>query len=316
MRKLVMILSAALFLQAHAQEGWTVWQCMDYAVENNHDVRIASLSLDNSKADRLRAVGDFLPSIGAGIGGQFNFGRAIDPQTNAYTDVSTFNNSYSVSASLPLFDGFARVHALNAARADLLKGKNRLLQQRGQTALATFQAFVNVLYYKGTVLLAEKKLAESGAVLEQTRVLEEIGRKSRADVAQVESQYATDDYSLTQQRNALALAVLALKTAMNYPLADTLLIDERSADLFHVAEAGGCLIFRLMLWLIILRFSRVITLWFRRVIICVCHAPRFFRPCRSVPASALTIIRCFTWTMRSLLANSSGTIGASTSVCR
>lgn len=238
MRKLVMTLSAALFLQAHAQEGWTVWQCMDYAVENNHDVRIASLSLDNSKADRLRAVGDFLPSIGAGIGGQFNFGRAIDPQTNAYTDVSTFNNSYSVSASLPLFDGFARVHSLNAARADLLKGKNRLLQQRGQTALATFQAFVNVLYYKGTVLLAEKKLAESGAVLEQTRVLEEIGRKSRADVAQVESQYATDDYSLTQQRNALALAMLALKTAMNYPLAEALLIDERSADLFHVAEAG------------------------------------------------------------------------------
>lgn len=181
MRILVMILSAALFLQVHAHGGWTVWQCMDYAVENNHDVRIASLSLDNSEADRLRAVGDFLPSIGAGLGGQFNFGRAIDPQTNAYTDVSTFNNSYNVSASLPLFDGFARVHALNAARADLLKGKNRLQQQRGQTALATFQAFVNVLYYQGAVRMAENKLAESGGVLEQTRVLEEIGRKSRED---------------------------------------------------------------------------------------------------------------------------------------
>lgn len=239
MRNFVLTLSAALFLQTHAQEGWTVWQCMDYAVENNHNVRIASLSLDNYEADRLGAVGSFLPSVGAGIGGQFNFGRAIDPQTNAYTDVSTFNNSYNLSASLPLFDGFARIHALNAAKADLLCGKSRLQQQRDQTALATFQAFVNVLYYKGTVLLAERKLAESEDMLELTRMMEEVGRKSRADVALVESQYAADDYSLTQQRNTLALALLELKKEMNYPLADTLQIEDEADGLFRSVGGGS-----------------------------------------------------------------------------
>ena len=65
-------------IQAAAQP-WTVQRCMRYAVEHNHEVRQAELELDSYKASRTEAIGRFLPEVGAGIGAQYNFGRAITP---------------------------------------------------------------------------------------------------------------------------------------------------------------------------------------------------------------------------------------------
>jgi len=197
-------------------------RCMQYAVEHNHEVKRAELELDNSQANKTAAVGRFLPEVGARIGAQYNFGRAIDPETNIYTDVSTFNNVYSLSASLPIFDGFSRLHALKAAKASVLMGHQAFRQKQNQTALAVLQAFVSVAYYEGMVRMAGEKVEETELLLRQTRVLEEVGRKSAADVAQVESQQAEADYELTRQQNLLASALLELKKAMNYPLTDSL----------------------------------------------------------------------------------------------
>ena len=209
-------------VSANAQNAWTMQQCMQYAVENNHEVKRAELELDNYKANRAGAIGKFLPAVDAGIGAQYNFGRAIDPETNGYTDVSTFYNGYSLSASLPVFDGFSRLHALKAAKASVLMGHASLRQQQDQTALNVLQAFTNVAYYEGLVKMAEEKVQETTLLLKQTQVLEEVGRKSAADVAQVESQKAEADYELTHQQNMLASALLELKKDMNFPLADSL----------------------------------------------------------------------------------------------
>ena len=53
-------------------------------------------------------------------------------------------------------------------------------------------------------------------------MLEEVGRKSVADVAQVESQKAEADYELTRQQNCYASALLELKKEMGFPLQDSL----------------------------------------------------------------------------------------------
>ena len=195
---------------------------MQYAVEHNHDVKRTELELDNYKAQKTGAIGSFLPYVDAGIGAQYNFGRAIDPETNTYTDVSTFYNGYQVSASLPVFDGFNRLHALKAAQASVLMGQSALRQRQNLTALDVLQAYTNVAYYEGLVKMAEEKAEETALLLKQTQVMEEVGRKSAADVAQVESQQAEAEYEVTHQQSLYASAVLELKKAMGYPLNNSL----------------------------------------------------------------------------------------------
>ena len=212
---ILFILQLSLFTSS--AQTWTMQQCMQYAVEHNHEVKQAALELDNYKAQKTKAIGSFLPAVDAGIGVQYNFGRAIDPETNGYTDVSTFYNGYQLSASLPVFDGFSRLHALRAAKASELMGRASLRQHQDQTALNVLQAYANVAYYEGLVKMAEEKVQETALLLKQTRLLEEVGRKSAADVAQVESQQAEADYELTRQQNLYASALLELKKTMAMP---------------------------------------------------------------------------------------------------
>ena len=205
----------ATFVKA---QTWTMQQCMQYAVEHNHKVKQAELELDNYEASKLGAIGNFLPSVNASIGAQYNFGRAIDPETNTYTDVSTFYNDYSMYASLPVFDGFSRLNALKAAKASVLMGRNALRERQDQTALATLQAWVNALYYERMVAMAKEKVEETALLLRQTQVLEEVGRKSAADLAQIEAQQAEAAFELTRQENLRASAMLDLKRQMALPL--------------------------------------------------------------------------------------------------
>ena len=224
MKRTMTILLAATTLQVQAQEPWSMQQCMQYAVEHNHEVKRAEIELDNYKANKTVAIGRFLPSVDASIGAQYNFGRAIDPETNGYTDVSTFYNGYSLNASLPVFDGFSRFHALKAAGASILMGRASLRQKQDQTALNVLQAYTNVAYYDGLVKMADEKVQETELLLKKIRLLEEVGRKSAADVAQVESQKAEADYELTRQQNLYTSAILELKKAMAFPMQDTLLL--------------------------------------------------------------------------------------------
>ena len=226
MRRTILILLTFHFsLLTSVAQQWTMQQCMQYAVEHNHEVKQSELELDNYKATKIGAIGNFLPSVDAGIGAQYNFGRAIDPETNIYTDVSTFYNGYSLEASLPVFDGFSRLHALKAAKASELMGHHALRQRQDQTALDVLRAYADVAYYEGLVTMADEKVKETEHLLRQTQVLEEVGRKSAADVAQVESQKAEADYELLRQQNLYASALLELKKTMAFPLNDSLSID-------------------------------------------------------------------------------------------
>ena len=224
-KSIILCISVSLCLNSVRAQQMTMQQCMQYAVQHNHEVKQAELELDNYKASKTGAIGNFLPYVDAGIGAQYNFGRAIDPETNGYTDVSTFYNGYSLSASLPVFDGFSRLHALKAAKASELMGRASLRQRQDQTALDVLQAYTSVAYYDGLVKMAEEKVEETLLLLKQIKVLEEVGRKSAADVAQVESQQAEADYELTRQQNLYASAILELKKAMNYPLSDSLSLE-------------------------------------------------------------------------------------------
>ena len=200
-----------------AQTEMSVADCMRYAVEHNHDVRIGLLTQDTRLADRVAAIGAFLPAVSGQIGAQYNFGRAIDPETNTYTNVNTFYNGYSVSASLPVFDGFQRLNQLRAAKAAVQMGRSLMQAQQDELALQVFEAFCNVLYYKGTCAMAEEKRQADSLTLRQTRVMCEVGQKSEADVAQMEAQLAADEYEMSRQESALSTAGLTLRQLMNWP---------------------------------------------------------------------------------------------------
>ena len=69
MKKLSIIL-LLMSQQTLGQSSWTIQQCMQYAVEHNHEVKQSELELDNKWATKLGAIGSFLPSVSASTGAE------------------------------------------------------------------------------------------------------------------------------------------------------------------------------------------------------------------------------------------------------
>ena len=237
MKRFAYILSFSICLTAQAQKLWTVDECIQYAVMHNHEVRLQGIGLDDYKAEKVRAIGSFLPAAEGNIGGQYNFGRAIDPETNTYTNVSTFYNSYGQSVGIPVFDGFQRYNNLRAAKANVLMGKSQLMAQKDATAQKVLETYTLSLYYKGCIEFATQKRAESEVLLRQTKVMAEVGQKGEADVAQMQATYAADDYEVTHQQGLYDNAILTLKQLMNYPINDTLEITDCKEESLEVTCA-------------------------------------------------------------------------------
>ena len=215
---------------------WTLDACMRYAIDNSTTVKKQVYTADTYKAERNAAVASFFPAASASVGAQYNYGRSIDPETNTYKNTSTFNNSYGLDAQIPIFTGGQLINQWLMAKSNRRMGINDIQKAKDDLALKTMQAFMDVVYYQGTIRLAEEKLEESQRNLHKTRRQEELGLKSPADVAQFEAQVATDDYSLTRQRNLYNTAMLTLRDYMNFPADEPLAVDTVLPETLYSSE--------------------------------------------------------------------------------
>jgi len=220
---------AAIVLTAQAQQPWNMSACMKYAVEHSTAVETQLVEARQAKTDYRAAALSFLPRLSAGASAQYSWGRNIDPETNTYNTITTFNNSYQLYASLPVFDGFSTLNSFKQARLALSNSKTEVQKARDAKAIEVMQAYVDAVYAEASIRLASDKLSESRRVLNKTQRLFDLGEKSRPDVAAAEAQVAEDDYNLTHQRNEARRTLLALKSAMNYPAAEPLELDSTTA---------------------------------------------------------------------------------------
>ena len=199
---LTTILSFGLLNMAQAQDKlWSLDDCMKYAVENSPSVKKQIHTANTYKAERDAAIASFFPAVNTSIGVTYNYGRSIDPETNTYNNVSTFDNSYGASLQIPVFTGGQLINQWLQAKSNRRMGLNDIQKAKDDLALKTMEYYMNTVYYQGTIRMAEEKLEESRMTLRQTQRQAELGLKSQADVAQFEAQVATDDYTLTHQKN-------------------------------------------------------------------------------------------------------------------
>ena len=211
-----------------ASKTWSLDDCMRFAVEHATAVKRETINARQRKQDYQNAVQSFLPTVTAGVQGQYAWGRNVDPETNTYNNVTTFNNYYQLYASLNVFDGFATINAFKQAKMAKAYSATAMQKVQDDKAIDVMQKYVDAAYAEASIRLASEKLAESKRLLGKMQRLYELGEKGRPDVVQMESQVAEDEYNLTHQQNVARQSLLALKSAMNYPTESpmTLVVDE------------------------------------------------------------------------------------------
>ena len=205
-------------------QSWSLDDCMKYAVKHATEVKREVVNARQRKQDYQHAVAGFLPTVSGGVQGQYAWGRNIDPETNTYNNVTTFNNYYQLYAELNVFDGFATINALKQAKLSRDYSASAMQKIQDDRAIDVMQKYVDAAYAEASIQIASEKLNESKRMLVKMKRLYELGEKGRPDVVQMESQVAEDEYNLTHQENVAKQSLLALKSTMNFPVDEELKI--------------------------------------------------------------------------------------------
>lgn len=260
------ILIAALFLLAygacHAQidtlkqqsqlppssEKWSLKQCIDYALAHSLTVQRSNYNVETSEVDLRQAKFSRLPSINGGVGYGYSWGRGLDPVTNSFASQQIRSSSIQGNASMPLYNGF-RIHnsirqsqtALAASEYDLAKAKNDLI-------LNVANLFITVVFNKELVDNAKFQLASSQQQLERTKKQVAAGALPKSEELNLDAQVASNEVTVVQQENALALSLLQLKQALLIPGSqgfdvevpqldpEDLVIDQTRDEIFNIAR--------------------------------------------------------------------------------
>lgn len=222
MKRIGILIGWLVWAAGVSAQSWSLDDCMKYAVEHATEVKREVVNARQRKQDYQHAVAGFLPTVTGGVQGQYAWGRNIDPETNTYNNVTTFNNYYQLYAELNVFDGFATINALKQAKLSRDYSATAMQKIQDDRAIDVMQKYVDAAYAEASIRIASEKLNESKRMLAKMKRLYELGEKGRPDVVQMESQVAEDEYNLTHQENVAKQSLLALKSAMNFPVDEEL----------------------------------------------------------------------------------------------
>ncbi len=194
-----------------AQETWSLQRCIEHAQQQNLTVkqatanaRVAALSERQAKAARL-------PNVSANINGGEQFGRNVDPSTNAFNNTAFFSNSMQLSASAPLFSGGQIHHSIKQAGYNAQAAKADVEQTVNSLGLQVAQAYLNILLNEEQVVNARNRVAQSQRQLDNTQKLIDAGSLPPAERFTLVAQIARDEQSVVQAQNTVDLAYLSLK---------------------------------------------------------------------------------------------------------
>ena len=237
MKRIGILIGWLVWAAGASAQSWSLDDCMKYAVKHATEVKREVVNVRQRKQDYQHAVAGFLPTVSGGVQGQYAWGRNIDPETNTYNNVTTFNNYYQLYAELNVFDGFATINAFKLARLSRDYSATAMQRTQDNIAIDVMQKYVDAAYAEASIQIASEKLDESNRMLAKMKRLYELGEKGRPDVVQMESQVAEDEYNLTHQENVAKQSLLALKSAMNFPVDEELKLELKSGYK-EVSESG------------------------------------------------------------------------------
>ncbi|WP_294614117.1 TolC family protein [uncultured Bacteroides sp.] len=205
-------------LSAQAQEGWTLRQCIDYAIEHNIDIRRTANTAEQSEVNVNTAKWARLPSLNGSAGQSWNWGRtqtAIKDETTGdystvYVNTNSNSTNMSVSTNIPIFTGLEipNQYALaklnfKAAMADLEKAKEDI-------SINIASAYLLVLLNKELHQVSLGQVELSKEQLARISRLAELGKASPAEVAEAKASVAQDEMKAVQANNNYQLALLDL----------------------------------------------------------------------------------------------------------
>lgn len=221
MREKIIASGLLLMLSApfYAQTQWTLKECISYALEHNIKLQKNKLQKETSTETTKQSRAQLLPSVSFSTGHNLSYrpfpeggGTTV---TNGYVDSkvnkTSYNGNYNVGANWTVWNGNKNTNTIK---------QNEIAEQQADLTTQTTansiqeqitQLYVQILYNTESIKVYEQVLEISKGNVKRGQEMYTTGTMSKAEVAQLESQAATDEYNLVNAKGQVARYKLQLK---------------------------------------------------------------------------------------------------------
>lgn len=198
-----------------AQEApWSLEACIEYAQKHNIGVQQRTLQTEEQEIQLSTARFSRLPDLNASLGADASFG--LSPSSNnVYVSSNRISGSLGASTSLPVFQGLRINKQIKGAKLDLEAAVQDMERAKEDVAVNVMMLYLQVLFNKELVEVAERQLALSTQQVARSRELVAGGKKPESALYESTALEANDRLSLAQARNTLTLSLLDLSQALN-----------------------------------------------------------------------------------------------------
>lgn len=200
------------FLPAASQaKQWTLRDCIDYAMRNNITIQKNRLSKRSAEEDVWQSRAALLPSLNATTSQSVTYRPW--PKTGSSTvaggyvqssiDKVYYNGSYGVNANWTVWNGNQNRNTVkrNKLLADQAELDSAITANSIQEQIAQF--YVQILYSTDAIAVNRQSLETSKKNEERGQEMLAVGKMSRADLAQLTSQRAQDEYNIVAAESSL-----------------------------------------------------------------------------------------------------------------
>ena len=214
-----------------AQEEWTLERCISYGIEQNIQIKQSVLQQESARLDKTQALAQMFPNLNANGGFNTNFGRNIDPGTNAFVNEQVNSNNWRIGSNATLFNGLRLLNTFKQSQLDLIAAEYDLQGLGNDISMNIATAFMQVMFNEELLMVAQDQLEVTAEQLARTQKLVDAGSLPLGNVYEVEAQYASNELQVINMENALSTSILAIKQTLNLQASDKFRIKRPEVDL-------------------------------------------------------------------------------------
>jgi outer membrane protein len=212
MKRTILILSAMMSLGVSAQKQWSLEDCINYALENNITLKKAVLSKQSVTEDRKQSSAALLPTVTAGSNHSVGYqpwkdsgiSTVTNGTVNTKVDKTSYNGSYNVNANWTVWNGGQNVNRVRLNRLNEEKAGLTVDETANSIQEKIAQLYVQILYQKEAVEVERQNLETSQKNEERGRQMVEVGKMSKAELAQLTAQRASSEYAIVQAQTQVS----------------------------------------------------------------------------------------------------------------
>ncbi|TNF45407.1 MAG: TolC family protein, partial [Bacteroidetes bacterium] len=229
MKQLFIFFSVAIFLSvgfaADSQNVWSLQKCIDYALENNIQIKQQQLNTQYYENQVSQAKANRLPNLNVQFGNDNSFGRSLT-YLNTYKNVNSSSITGGAGTSFTIFDGFALSNNIDKQELDFQATLKDMQKAKDDIMLNIAGMYLEILFAEEVALVSEAQLEVTKQQINRTRQLVDAGSLAKGALLEIEAQLAREELQLVNDNNRVQLSYLSLYQMLELPIAESFTIEK------------------------------------------------------------------------------------------